>query len=63
MNITNIEQLILRTGDQSEVILTEALIDAEEAERKGEGPSCPECNGKMPHRGYRERKKAMPPFP
>lgn len=56
MNITDIEQLVLRAGDQFEVLLTEALIEAEEAEWKGERPSCPECDGKVRNRGYRERK-------
>jgi uncharacterized protein with PIN domain len=56
MNITDIEQLVLRAGEQFEMMLTEALIEAEEAEWKGVKPICPECGGKVRSRGYRERK-------
>ena len=56
MNITDIERLVLRAGEQIEVMLTEALIEAEEAEWKGVRPACPECGGEMRNRGYRERK-------
>ena len=56
MNITDIEQLVLRAGDQFEEMLTEALIEAEEAEWEGVQPTCPECGGKVRNRGYRERK-------
>lgn len=56
MSITDIEQLVLRAGEQFEVMLTEALIEAEEADQKGERPICPECSNKMRHRGYRQRK-------
>jgi len=56
MSLTDIEQLVLRTGEQFEGMLTQALIEAEEAERKGERPSYPECGSKMRHRGNRGRK-------
>ena len=56
MSLTDIEQLVLRAGEQFELMLTEALIEAEEAERKGERPTCPQCGGEMRHRGYRGRK-------
>jgi uncharacterized protein with PIN domain len=56
MTITAIEQLVLGASEQLETMLTEALIEAEEADRKGERPNCPECGRKMRHRGYRERK-------
>ena len=47
MNITDIEQLVLQAGDQFEEMLTEALIEAEEAEWEGVQPTCPECGGKL----------------
>lgn len=50
MSIGDIEQVVLRAGQRFEVLLTEALIEAEETEMKGERPSCPECDGKMRHR-------------
>jgi len=56
MNITDIEQLVLRAGEQFEEMLTEALIEAEEAEWKGVRAACPECGSEMRNRGYRERK-------
>lgn len=56
MRLSDIEQLVLRAGEQFETMLTEALIEAEEADQKGEKPICPECSGDMRHRGYRERK-------
>jgi ribosomal protein S27AE len=56
MSLTDIEQLVLRAGERFEGMLMEALIEAEEAEQKGERPTCPECGGTMRHRGYRGRK-------
>ena len=56
MNLTDIEQLVLRAREQFEAMLTEALIEAEEAERKGARPTCPQCGGAMRNRGYRDRK-------
>ena len=56
MDMTDIEQLVLGAGEQFELMLTEALIEAEEAQRKGERPACPHCAADMRHRGYRERK-------
>jgi len=56
MSLTDIEQLVLRAGEQFEGMLMEALIEAEEAERERERPTCPECGGTMRDRGYRGRK-------
>jgi uncharacterized protein with PIN domain len=56
MSLNDIAQMVLRAGEQFEAMLTEALIEAEEADQKGERPICPECGGGMRHRGYREKK-------
>lgn len=56
MDITEIEELVLGAGEEIEQLLTEALVEAEEAGRSGDRPACPACETSMRHRGLRERK-------
>ena len=51
-----IEQGVLGAGKQFQAVLTQALIEAAEAVQRGTSPICPECEGKMRHHGYREKR-------
>jgi uncharacterized protein with PIN domain len=53
MTLTDIEEAVLVAGRRIQAVLTQALVEAEEA--KGSRPQCPECGAMMRHRGYREK--------
>ena len=55
MTLEEIEEAVLEAGRRFQVVLTEALIQAAQAEADRVRPLCPECEGKMRHRGYRDK--------
>jgi hypothetical protein len=54
MTLTQIEDMVLGAGRRFQRMLTQALIEAEEA--KEGRPCCPKCGAKMRHRGHREKR-------
>lgn len=54
MTLTQIEDMVLGAGRRFQMMLAQALIEAEEA--KEARPCCPKCGAKMRHRGYREKR-------
>lgn len=54
MTLTEIEDTVLGASRRFQAVLTQALIEAEEA-REGR-PKCPTCGAEMRHRGYREKR-------
>jgi uncharacterized protein with PIN domain len=54
MTLTEIEDTVLGASHRFQAVLTQALVEAEEA-REGR-PKCPTCGAEMRHRGYREKR-------
>jgi uncharacterized protein with PIN domain len=55
MTLEEIEEAVLEAGRRFQVVLTEALIESAEVETDKVLPLCPECEGKMRHKGYRDK--------
>jgi hypothetical protein len=55
MTLEEIEEAVLEAGRRFQVVLTEAMIEAAEEETDKVRPLCPECEGKMRHKGYRDK--------
>lgn len=53
MSLEEIEEASLEAGRRFQVLVTEALIEAAQAEKVR--PLCPECKEKMRHKGYRAK--------
>ena len=55
MTLEEIEEAVLGAGRRFQIVLTEALMGASAVETDKVRPLCPECGGKMRHKGYRNR--------
>ena len=55
ITLEEIEEAVLEAGRRFKIVLTEALMEAAEVETDKVGPRCPECGGKMRHKGYRNK--------
>ena len=55
MTLEEIEEAVLGAGRRFQIVLTEALMEAAEVETDKVQPLCPECGGKMRHKGYRDK--------
>lgn len=54
-SLADIEQVVRRAGQQIEQALTAELV-AESAAQPPPWPACPQCGGKMKHKGKRRRR-------